>query len=47
VQQQRRFQQRIRQATPAIITNAPNNNLGSAVIDGLLIQHFKVTTTGL
>ena len=35
-------------ATPAIITNAsPSNNLGSAVIDGLLIQHFKVTTTGL
>ena len=22
-------------------------NLGSAVIDGLLIQHFKMTTTGL
>lgn len=26
---------------------APNSNMGSAVIDGLLIQHFKVTTTGL
>lgn len=24
-----------------------NNNFGSAVIDGLLIQHFKMTTTGL
>lgn len=35
-------------ATPAIITNAsPSNNLGSAVIDGLLIQHMKITTTGL
>lgn len=29
-------------ATPAIITNAsPSNNLGSAVIDGLLIQHMQ------
>ncbi len=35
-------------ATPAVITNAsPSNNLGSAVIDGLLIQHLKITTTGL
>lgn len=25
----------------------PLNNLGSAVIDGLLIQHFKITTKGL
>lgn len=25
----------------------PNNNMGSAVIDGLLIQHMKITTTGL
>ncbi|MCR4531216.1 MAG: hypothetical protein O2793_12635 [Proteobacteria bacterium] len=25
----------------------PNNNMGSAVIDGLLIQHLKITTTGL
>lgn len=29
------------------ITNAPDNNMGSAVIDGLLIQHFKITTKGL
>lgn len=29
--------------TPTI----PNNNFGSAVIDGLLIQHLKITTTGL
>lgn len=29
--------------TPTI----PNNNMGSAVIDGLLIQHLKITTTGL
>lgn len=26
---------------------APNTNMGSAVIDGLLIQHLKITTTGL
>ncbi|MGO3918449.1 hypothetical protein [Acinetobacter venetianus] len=25
----------------------PNTNMGSAVIDGLLIQHMKITTTGL
>lgn len=29
--------------TPTI----PNNNMGSAVIDGLLIQHLKLTTKGL
>ncbi len=35
---------------PATLTPAsavPLNNLGSAVIDGLLIQHLKFTTTGL
>ncbi|RKG40132.1 hypothetical protein [Acinetobacter rongchengensis] len=31
--------------TPAGST--PKNNFGSAAIDGLLIQHFKFTTTGL
>lgn len=32
-------------ATPSV--QSPLNNLGSAVIDGLLIQHLKFTTTGL
>lgn len=32
-------------ATPS--AQVPLNNLGSAVIDGLLIQHLKFTTTGL
>lgn len=32
------------QNTPVVI---PSNNLGSAVIDGLLIQHMKITTKGL
>lgn len=27
--------------------SAPSNNFGSAVIDGLLIQHMKITTKGL
>ena len=35
-------------ATPAATVNYnPQNNLGSAVIDGLLIQHMKIKTTGL
>ena len=36
-------------STPTDLTSSrtPSNNLGSAVIDGLLIQHFKMTTTGL
>lgn len=36
-------------ALPKDLTSArtPSNNLGSAVIDGMLIQHFKLTTTGL
>ncbi|RZG77103.1 hypothetical protein [Acinetobacter sp. WCHAc060025] len=29
------------------VGSAPKNNFGSAVVDGLLIQHFKFTTTGL
>ena len=34
--------------TAAIVTpTSPSNNFGSAVIDGLLIQHFKLTTKGL
>ncbi|OBY73655.1 hypothetical protein [Acinetobacter gyllenbergii] len=28
-------------------TASPMNNMGSAVIDGVLIQHLKITTTGL
>lgn len=36
---------------PAVAQNAPilsaDNNFGSAVIDGLLIQHMKITTKGL
>ncbi|MFW2056315.1 hypothetical protein [Acinetobacter haemolyticus] len=28
-------------------TASPINNMGSAVIDGVLIQHLKITTTGL
>ncbi|MCH7336235.1 hypothetical protein [Acinetobacter sp. NIPH 2699] len=28
-------------------TSSPTNNMGSAVIDGVLIQHLKITTTGL
>ncbi|RZF52663.1 hypothetical protein EXE30_08820 [Acinetobacter halotolerans] len=28
-------------------TASPTNNMGSAVIDGVLIQHLKITTTGL
>ena len=29
------------------VTNVPLNNFGSAVIDGMLIQHLKITTKGL
>ena len=29
------------------VNPSPLNNLGSAVIDGLLIQHMKLTTKGL
>lgn len=35
---------------PAYVTpqsSVPSNNFGSAVIDGLLIQHMKITTKGL
>lgn len=34
---------------PAVTTinTSPKNNFGSAVIDGLLIQHMKITTKGL
>lgn len=32
---------------PIIAPTSPLNNLGSAVIDGLLIQHMKITTKGL
>lgn len=32
---------------PALANIGPLNNLGSAVIDGLLIQHLKLTTKGL
>lgn len=31
----------------ATINTSPKNNFGSAVIDGLLIQHMKITTKGL
>lgn len=31
----------------APIATAPNTNMGSALVDGLLIQHFKITTKGL
>jgi hypothetical protein len=34
-------------ATPVVGSATPLNNLGSAVIDGLLIQHLKITTKGL
>ncbi len=39
-------------AAPSNVTisapvNMPSNNFGSAVIDGLLIQHMKITTKGL
>ena len=35
-------------ATTTVSVNAsPLNNMGSAVIDGLLIQHLKITTKGL
>mgnify|MGYP006879919787 CR=1 FL=1 len=36
--------------TPAFAqpeSSIPLNNLGSAVIDGLLVQHLKITTKGL
>ena len=35
--------------THGITMNGPSGkvNLGSAAIDGLLIQHLKITTTGL
>ena len=33
--------------TTANINTSPKNNFGSAVIDGLLIQHMKITTKGL
>ncbi|EHU1902678.1 TPA: hypothetical protein ACIFB9_001365 [Acinetobacter baumannii] len=32
---------------PALTNITPLNNLGSAVVDGLLIQHLKLTTKGL
>jgi len=32
---------------PALNNITPLNNLGSAVVDGLLIQHLKLTTKGL
>ncbi|OTG83834.1 hypothetical protein [Acinetobacter sp. ANC 4648] len=32
---------------PTVSNAIPMNNMGSAVIDGLLIQHMKITTTGL
>ncbi|MEQ1065625.1 hypothetical protein ABLB96_06480 [Acinetobacter sp. XH1741] len=32
---------------PALTNISPLNNLGSAVVDGLLIQHLKLTTKGL
>lgn len=34
-------------ATPTINNSSALNNLGSAVVDGLLIQHMKLTTKGL
>lgn len=34
-------------ATPVVNNPMPLNNLGSAVIDGMLIQHMKITTKGL
>ncbi|MCU4414690.1 hypothetical protein KTH71_11725 [Acinetobacter sp. WU_MDCI_Axc73] len=33
--------------TSATINMSPQNNFGSAVIDGVLIQHMKITTKGL
>lgn len=33
--------------TSATINMSPKNNFGSAVIDGMLIQHMKITTKGL
>lgn len=38
-----------RAGMPATTTTSlsPLNNLGSAVIDGVLIQHMKITTKGL
>jgi len=32
---------------PNVASPSPSTNFGSAVIDGLLIQHMKITTTGL
>ena len=34
-------------ATTVSVNPSPLNNLGSAVMDGLLIQHLKITTKGL
>ncbi|MFI8145658.1 hypothetical protein [Acinetobacter sp. ABJ_C5_2] len=37
----------LNQAPTPIINASPINNMGSAVIDGVLIQHLKLTTKGL
>lgn len=37
----------LNQAPTPVINSSPINNLGSAVIDGVLIQHLKLTTKGL
>lgn len=37
----------LNQAPAPVINASPMNNMGSAVIDGVLIQHLKLTTKGL
>ncbi|PTV53886.1 hypothetical protein [Acinetobacter seifertii] len=37
----------LNQAPTPVINASPMNNMGSAVIDGVLIQHLKLTTKGL
>lgn len=37
----------LNQAPTPVINSSPINNMGSAVIDGVLIQHLKLTTKGL
>jgi len=41
------WQSNLAPATPSAATPLMGNNLGSAVIDGILIQHLKFTTKGL
>ncbi|MFU8925507.1 hypothetical protein [Acinetobacter puyangensis] len=41
------YNQSTNYANPSISSSGALNNLGSAVVDGLLIQHMKLTTKGL